>query len=968
MGSIFGTTILPRGYTPGSRFLDRNLPLFVLSDLILCGKVLGLEANMALYRSSVLCFLLCLIVSSLYSQNSEMMTAANTTFQSKVRVVLLDVVVTDRNDNPIGGLQKDDFRVFEEGKPQTIASFEEHKGAPANQPEMSPLPPHFYTNYPLIKPADSVNVLVLDALNTPLGDQANVRKQMVSYLKNIQPGPRLAILTLTSQMRMIEGFTADPKVLLAALNHKNWGGGPQSSPLLRTDIDDNADQQMLAAMASGQASADAISAMQQFLAEEKDFHTYSRVEMTLQALQELARYLGGFPGRKNVIWFSGSFPISVLPTKGQDYDFNFSEEFKKKLRETTNLLAAAQVAIYPIGAEGLDTDSYTSAAHVSPLGANMTVPQPGQTSSMPSGESEEQELLQEHTDRNASQETMDEMAKDTGGEAFYNTNGLKEAMAEAMKNGAHYYTISYSPTDTKMDGGYRPIKVQLRTGHYKLSYRRGYFADRTRGEASKEIKPGQAKPSGDPLQPLMGRGVPDATQILYKIRVLPSEPQPPAGATVAGDNATLKGPLTRYAVDFAISTRDLDLAATPDGMHHGNIEVTLVAYDHDGHTLNWIVRSMDMSLKPQLYAAFQQGGVQLHEEIDVPKGEVYLRTGVYDRATDKAGTLEIPLGVKSSGPAAASAGLQAGARSAIPTSSDPVTTANSSANSTLNQKAIPAANVRSARPMSPAELNREIAVYCKAMASTSEHADALEGGCRYVLSLRMKLPDIICTQDTERYWWTPGIAGMGRHIVYGESHRDHVTAQVEYREGQEYYTDVRIEGDLLNADEGKSVGAASSDGEFSMILQNIFIPSSKAKFRFVREDKVHSAEGLIFEFNIQQSDNHYYFLEALDSAGKSELWYPAYHGQIWLDKNTFHVLRLERETPEMPKDPIKSVRTITNYKDIVLGDGSDFVLPTDSNVETCLESGKDKCSRNIITFIDWHKFRAKSEILMDATQ
>lgn len=72
--------------------------------------------------------------------------------------------------------------------------------------------------------------------------------------------------------------------------------------------------------------------------------------------------------------------------------------------------------------------------------------------------------------------------------------------------------------------------------------------------------------------------------------------------------------------------------------------MTLVAYDHEGKILNWLVKSMDMSLEPQLYAAFEQDGVQLHQEIDVPKEDVFLRTGIYDLGTGKAGTLEIPLG------------------------------------------------------------------------------------------------------------------------------------------------------------------------------------------------------------------------------------------------------------------------------------------------------------------------------------
>jgi VWFA-related protein len=460
---------------------------------------------------------------------------------------------------------------------------------------------------------------------------------MVNYLKEIQPGPRLAIFILSSQMRIVEGFTANPALLLAALNHKNWSGGPQSSALLRTEAENDADQQLLNNMAAAQASADAIAAMRDFQNEVESFGTYSRVQATLNALQQLARYLSGFPGRKNVIWFSGSFPLSVLPTKGQDYDFNFSEEYKKQLRETTNMLAAAQVAIYPIASEGLDGDSYTNASQIAPLGSGQSLPVPGQTQTIPSGQDVNNALVEEHSDRNASQATMDEIAQDTGGEAFYNTNGLKEALAQVISSGAHYYTISYTSNDKQLDGGFRPIKIKLRKGHYKLAYRRGYFAENAKP------KKDQPPTSGDPLQPLMARGAPDSSQIIFKLRVLSADHQPDAQASIAGDNPKLKGPVTRYAVDFAVSTKDLRFDAMPDGMHKGNLEVTLVAYDHEGNTLNWLVRNTNMSLKPELYAAFQQGGVQLHQEIDVPTGDIYLRAGIYDLATNKAGTLEIPL-------------------------------------------------------------------------------------------------------------------------------------------------------------------------------------------------------------------------------------------------------------------------------------------------------------------------------------
>src|SRR5215831_9661026 len=107
------------------------------------------------------------------------------TFKSNVRVVLVDVVVTNSKDEPVTGLAKDQFQVFEDGKPQAMASFDEHAGIP-DVPELSrmaKLPPNVFSNAPLVKSGDTVNILLLDSLNTQMSDQSYVHAQMIKYLK-----------------------------------------------------------------------------------------------------------------------------------------------------------------------------------------------------------------------------------------------------------------------------------------------------------------------------------------------------------------------------------------------------------------------------------------------------------------------------------------------------------------------------------------------------------------------------------------------------------------------------------------------------------------------------------------------------------------------------------------------------------------------------------------------------------------
>lgn len=365
---------------------------------------------------------------------------------------------------------------------------------------------------------------------------------------------------------------------------------------------------------------------------------------TLQALQELANFLTGVPGRKNVVWFSDSFPLSIIPGRGvQNYEFSVSGQ--SELRKTLNMLAAAQVAVYPIAPEGLDQKFDSSESRVKSVSKNSwrTVQdQELAEVTSPSWDTDKglrEQATMERARQDAHQSTMHEIATETGGEAFYNTNGFKEAMARVLSDGAHYYTISYSPTDRREDGHYRPIDVKLLKGDYKLANRQGYFAE----VAGTETKDATLH-ARDPLQPLMIGGTPDATQIVYKIRVLPL-PSPKLGSKAEGTRTKtrLRGPSTRYGIDFGVFLPDLTFKVTADGQHNAKVVIAVVAYDRDGTPLNSVVNTADLSLSPQLYAVFQKTGVQLHEEIDVPNRNAYLRTGIYDLASGKVGTLEVPL-------------------------------------------------------------------------------------------------------------------------------------------------------------------------------------------------------------------------------------------------------------------------------------------------------------------------------------
>ena len=133
------------------------------------------------------------IAASPQSQTASPDLQSITTFKANAHLVLVDVVVTNNKGEPITGLQKEDFEVLEDGKQQFVSNFEEHKGASPNQIKLPSMPPNVYTNFPFVQTADSINVILLDALNTPTSDQVYERRQMIKYVKTILPRTRVAI-------------------------------------------------------------------------------------------------------------------------------------------------------------------------------------------------------------------------------------------------------------------------------------------------------------------------------------------------------------------------------------------------------------------------------------------------------------------------------------------------------------------------------------------------------------------------------------------------------------------------------------------------------------------------------------------------------------------------------------------------------------------------------------------------------
>ena len=616
--------------------------------------------------SSFFCAMLCLpLWGSGSGQSAPASSATTTTIRTSSDLVVVDIVVSDSQQNPVHKLTPADFTLLENGKPQTVKIFEEHQTQPsAPLPPAPKLDPGVFTNFSIAPANGALNILLLDKLNTPMDAQTDVRDAVLKYLKQVPPGTRMAIFSLTTELKLLQGFTSNPELLRALVEGKKGNQG--ASPLMNNAMEGDqpgADDPMYDteadALGNDPSAAIILENLQEFEAEQQSFQLQLRARYTMDALNQLARYMSALPGRKNLIWFSGSFPINILPdpdiltaaaaqgSSGGAFTPNVFvgvASMEDEFRETVDLLARSQVAVYPIDARGL---------MVNPI---MSATQSGSTmNKKPNGFANANTKFFQQTSEEHG--TMEQMAQATGGKAFVNTNGLKEAVEKAIEEGSNYYTIAYTPTDRKWNGDYRKIQVKLDRPGVTLAYRRGYFADDPNA-ASQKSQAQNAKPDPNQysaLRAAMLHGGPEPTELIFEASVRPASTD--TEADLVASNQIVKkvsGPYRRYAVTFIANPNQLSWTVTPDGAHHCTLEFMTFVYDSDGTRINVQVNAIGAAIPDARFASVQNGNIKYLQQISVPaKGDYYLRLGMRDISSDHIGAVELPVAAVAKLPAVA---------------------------------------------------------------------------------------------------------------------------------------------------------------------------------------------------------------------------------------------------------------------------------------------------------------------------
>jgi len=561
--------------------------------------------------------------------------AISPTFHAQARLVQVDVSATDWQSKPVTGLSASEFTVFEDGKPQPIRVFESHSPASnlvAAQPvPPTSLPPHTYTNRIVTPTDDALSILLLDLMNTPVTDQAYARKQTIAFLKTLPPGKRIATFVLSGHLVLVQDFTQDSGTLMAAAEKI------LNDPSLLLTTEAERQQFQGATDAVGRFASPAVSATGASPGALSDAQASSgldfgsaqarqrsnsmmeadrlsqRVQFTLDALSALSRSVAGYPGRKNLVWLSGGFPIRLKPGGVNFYRLNSvnpanttglinTPDFEPQVRATAIALAAARVAVYPMDIRGIQNAGVDLS-----VGAAESATFTG--SDNPSAYS--QNLNVQSESRFQDRSSIKEVAEQTGGEVLVG-NDVKNAIARGLADGSTYYTLAYAPGRDDSDPAFRRIEVKVNRAGIRLSYRPGYYPNSA-----------QPAPKVHPLVVALLPGMPPATVIPITVRVLPPT-----------------GPQQKTQINYSVDITSLDFAETPDHSRRAVLDCLAVAFQKDGTPAAQASNTMQATLTVAQYQDALRNGLQVRQEIDLKPGQYEIRIGVMDRATQKMGTLQ----------------------------------------------------------------------------------------------------------------------------------------------------------------------------------------------------------------------------------------------------------------------------------------------------------------------------------------
>ncbi|HLW98980.1 MAG TPA: VWA domain-containing protein [Candidatus Acidoferrales bacterium] len=506
--------------------------------------------------------------------------------QVHTRLVQVDVIVRDKA-GPIANLTKDDFVVLDQGKPQKIGIFSAESSESAAQPAQ-PLPQNTFSDLPQYTASSlrSVTIVLLDNLNTLMGNSsevnesrprwlenmalANAKAHLIEYIKDLDPKDRVAIYGLSDTLHVLCDFTSDRDRLLTILQGYNASGRTNRDLVEPGALHTPGSGRMIDSHVGG-ATEDAAA-----------FENQRRASETMAALQAIAGHVANIPGRKNLVWLGSNLPFSGTAI--------------------ARLLSRAQIAAYPIDGRGLLTWAAIPSFEGPPeqIGAILSSQDAAAMAPGPTGI-----------------DTMKKMAEETGGIAFVNSNDLTGAIRKAIEDSAVTYTLGFYVDEASFDGKFHEIRVQVKQPGLNVRYPKGYYALADTPASKDERRTNFLAAIVSPI---------DSSSIPVEVKVdRVNQPSP--------NSLTLSG---------TIDIHDIHLAQSGE-MRTGVVDVIILQQDETGKVLSESTDQLNLRFTEEQYSGMLKSGVRFRKTAQPKAGATTLRVLVQDPSTAAIGSLVIPL-------------------------------------------------------------------------------------------------------------------------------------------------------------------------------------------------------------------------------------------------------------------------------------------------------------------------------------
>lgn len=442
------------------------------------------------------------------------LTAQELKFEASSQLVVVNVTVKGKDGRPVNGLTRNDFRVFEDGKPVNIAVFEHQELAREVLPAIpipAPAPVALPENEEPVQKPDyrdkRLLVLFFDFSSLPQLDQIRAKEAAAEFLaKRVTSSDLIALYTFSARLKKVVDFTADRELLLRAVQSFGAANSVEAEATVAEVVESEEDEAAAA------------------VADETEFAIFN-TDRKLGALEDLAKELAPIPEKKAVIYFSSGVGKNGMDNQSQ-------------LQSAVNMAVRSGVSIYPIDVRGLIAMAPAGgAAQASPRGTGVF-----------SGAQQRQ--ARERV--NDQQETLFTLAADTGGKALLDSNDLVFGIENAQKDVESYYSVAYYAPNSSRDGRFRKIRVEVAgRKDLKLDYRPGYYADKVWKQfdsSDKERQLSEAMSLGNPVTEL-----PLAVEMLY-FRLEKGRYYVPIAIKIPGSQIEVKSGKTD--LDFLGNVRD----------------------------------------------------------------------------------------------------------------------------------------------------------------------------------------------------------------------------------------------------------------------------------------------------------------------------------------------------------------------------------------------------------------------------